>query len=212
MYKLEDIIILIKELARRNKKPNLSYCQNLDYHIQNLGFKSRHHLKSYLSSDKIHSTFYTDLIKKICSARVPSSDFKYGMLKFEPGFSKYITHNGKFIDVHDIWIGLDANYYDVRVPSGDYDALRVVPMLRDEYNETVYVIESLIELKLWEKHLWEGEAVISFQLIKSYYPNFFKAKEKVIENYCEDRAGKIINVRSKIKIMLLQNNLTYDDI
>ena len=211
MITLEDIDSAIKDLARRNPFHSFSHCQNLDHHIQNLGFKNRHHLKTYLNAQNKNSPIFTDLIKKICAARLPCSDLKYGMLQFVPYRTGYNSYLGDNIDVLDAWVGLDANYYDVRTPSGDCDALRVVSKGRDE-NETVYVIESLGELKSWEKLKWDGQAVVSYPLIESYYSYWFANEKKVIENYDIDHAHKIITARTEIRHILNKNKIRLADI
>ncbi|MEZ8151225.1 hypothetical protein ACED23_09100 [Vibrio splendidus] len=210
MITLDDINAGIKELARRNPFVGLSHCQNMDRHIQNLGYQSRHHMKTYLSSQTTEGNhIFTDLMKQICATRLPSSNLKYGMLNFVNFDTGYITHYGDSIRVHDIFIGLDSKFYDVRVPSGDVDVKRVVPHYRMEV--PVYIIESINELKTWEKSKW-GCAIVSFELIESYYSVFFARKKQVTRHDDKEHVFKVKEARRNINQILIQSGLEIDDI
>lgn len=211
MITIPNIENSIKELARRTPSSDLSHCQNIDHYIQKLGFNNRHHLKTYLSAQKPYSPIFTQLAKAICAIREPSTE-PYGALEFVEYRTGYRIRGGYNVDVHDIWLGLDADYRDVRIPSGDFDAKRVVPYTRNDANTTIYVIENLYELQAWEKHKWQGMAVVSFTLIQTHYKHFFASEGRLIEGYDGDHARKVIQARTEIRRILGNSGLTIHEV
>lgn len=168
LFSANEVIDSLKNMELADAPDYLSHCQYLKYKAEALGFPSYESFKAYLENppqDRIEK-IHTELMRKICSVRIPKEDKCYvQMISFDDntlGFQSY-------------WIGWDSQGNEVRVPRGDYFISDEIKQYREHYSDPVYVVETKIELVLWQ-FLWRANAIIPYELAEKTFKSLFNQK------------------------------------
>lgn len=170
MFGAQQVLDSVKSMQLADAPTDLSHCQYLRYSAQKLGFNSYESLKSYLQNpprDRIGKV-HTQLMRKVCSLRLPTAEKDY----------VYLTSYGHFsFGFYSQWIGWDCRGNEIRVPRADCFRDRIAAY-REYFPDPVYVIETMNELLSWQ-FLWQANAIIPYELAETAFKSLFNKKHRV---------------------------------
>ncbi|WZB62781.1 hypothetical protein WJ970_05175 [Achromobacter xylosoxidans] len=177
MFNYKHVIDGLKSLAAdKSSHGKLSHCQLIDAQAKKLGFQSYHHLRRTLEllPPDSFSSLSMGLMRRICAMRMPRETGPY--FEFVP------LPDG--IGYHSYWIGWDSAGKEVRVPR-PLDGKSSVKGLREIAKHPVYVIESDLELVVWQ-HVWKSSAYLPETLARRSFPRCFDKRHLVADSLPSD--------------------------
>lgn len=172
LFTAQTILNTFKEIEMAGA-PRLKHTQYLDYTARQLGYTDYHHFKRCLQTapdDRI-GDFYTSLMRKICSMRLPKEGVDYVRLSDFDGLA--ISYDSHFI-------GYDKRGHEVRVPNVGHGKNSVMDF-REHFEEPLYVIETEAEFIAWQRK-WRSFGVVPVSLAKAHFGSLFNQQHLVEKN------------------------------
>lgn len=170
VFSAQQVLDSFKSMQLADAPTDLSHCQYLRYSAQKLGFNSYESLKAYLESppNDRAGKVRTELMRKICSVRLPEADKDY----------VYLISYGDFsLGYYSYWIGWDSQGNEIRVPRHVSFEDRVLNH-REYSSNPIYVIETSSELLSWQ-FLWKANAIIPYRLAETAFKALFNKEHLV---------------------------------
>lgn len=172
VFSAQQVLDSFKSMQLADAPTDLSHCQYLRYSAQKLGFNSYESLKAYLESppNDRAGKVRTELMRKICSVRLPEADKDY----------VYLISYGDFsLGYYSYWIGWDSQGNEIRVPRHVSFEDRVLEY-RKHVSSPVYVIETKSELLSWQ-FFWKANAIIPYKLAETAFKSLFNKEHRVVK-------------------------------
>lgn len=172
LFTSQTILSTFKEIEIAGA-PQLKHTQYLNYTARQLGYTDYHHFKRCLQTvpgDRI-GDFYTSLMRKICSIRLPKEGVDNVRLSDFDGLA--ISYDSHFI-------GYDRRGHEVRVPNVGHGRNSVMDF-REHFEEPLYVVQTEDEFLAWQWK-WRSFAVAPVALAKAHFPSLFNQQDRVDKN------------------------------